>query len=253
MFARFFGQRQQPDDTLDKIEAMIRKRVVGVSELKAHIFEPYDVDVDTVFSKGQRMLHVACSMGSVEHVKFFLSMGATWPGRDDGGNTCIHVCTNPEILPLLLRADLECINNDGNTCLHQHVLESNLPMVTCLVKMGASVWNRNNAGRTLMVDAIRVDDLTPLANFEKKRVMSIEDCRKLKRTLRMGTLEDVARMVANGYDLKAKDEYGMMAIETICFPGDGDLSFLREVLSLPSLRHRFHILRAISLSNCKPK
>jgi ankyrin repeat protein len=99
-------------------------------------------------ANGNGILLAACQQADV--LSLVLGKGVNPLARDEILNTALHHSTDPQAVPILVRAGLSvnAVNSSGNTPLHQHAEGGNADVVKALIRAGADVNARNTLGKT---------------------------------------------------------------------------------------------------------
>lgn len=110
-------------------------------------------DIEGRDEKGQTALHVACTQERLEIVNFLLEQGADIEARNNDGQTPLHVAKNAEAVRYLCAAgaDANARDNEKLTPLHtitQNDLSDCNAAVETLLKHHADVSARDSRGRT---------------------------------------------------------------------------------------------------------
>lgn len=134
----------------------------GVPALRAAV--QAGANPDSMDDDGNTPLHIACSIGGIEEIKFLLSLPPKSSAQrinvvGKGGVTPLYVAAQtgePAVLKLLLMkgANILAVDPRGNDALHLAVANGNEECVKILLDHGASPWLQDSMGHTSLHHAV---------------------------------------------------------------------------------------------------
>ena len=114
----------------------------------AKLLVKHGADLEAFDNKGYTPLMYHSIKGNVDMVKYLLSAGAN--NRDNEGRTALHIASTVDVAKFLVEngADIEAVNNNGETPLIYQSFCGNDEVVNYLLSVGANKNAKNNQGKT---------------------------------------------------------------------------------------------------------